>query len=130
MQDRAYLYAIEIDDVKIGEFSEVFGLDMIEYWGNDTRAVPLIHPVSNITLKNGIMDLIILQNWADTETTGEIRRKTVLVVLADETGSPTASWQIANAWPARYKASFFDASSSKVNVESLEMVHKGICRVL
>ena len=130
-------YKVEIDGLEAGGFSEVTGfdasIDVIEYREGDMTQTPLKIPglkkYGNITLKQGLVDSMVLYEWMTAALEGDVERKTLTTTLLDIAGSPAASWQIINAWPVKYTAPDFNATSSEVAIESLEIAHEGMTRV-
>ena len=130
-------YKVEIDGLEAGGFSEVPGfdasIDVIEYREGDMTQTPLKIPglkkYGNITLKQGLVDSMVLYEWMTAGLEGDVERKTLTITLLDIAGSPAASWQIINAWPVKYTAPDFNATSSEVAIESLEIAHEGMTRV-
>ena len=130
-------YKVEIDGLEAGGFSEVTGfdasIDVIEYREGDMTQTPLKIPglkkYGNITLKQGLVDSMVLYEWMKAGLEGDVERKTLTITLLDIAGSPAASWQIINAWPVKYTAPDFNATSSEVAIESLEIAHEGMTRV-
>ena len=130
-------YKVEIDGLEAGGFSEVTGfdasIDVIEYREGDMTQTPLKIPglkkYGNITLKQGLVDSMVLYEWMTAGLEVDVERKTLTITLLDIAGSPAASWQIINAWPVKYTAPDFNATSSEVAIESLEIAHEGMTRV-
>ena len=130
-------YKVEIDGLEAGGFSEVTGfdasIDVIEYREGDMTQTPLKIPglkkYGNITLKQGLVDSMVRYEWMTAGLEGDVERKTLTITLLDIAGSPAASWQIINAWPVKYTAPDFNATSSEVAIESLEIAHEGMTRV-
>ena len=130
-------YKVEIDGLEAGGFSEVTGfdasIDVIEYREGDMTQTPLKIPglkkYGNITLKQGLVDSMVHYEWMTAGLEGDVERKTLTITLLDIAGSPAASWQIINAWPVKYTAPDFNATSSEVAIESLEIAHEGMTRV-
>lgn len=130
-------YKVEIDGLEAGGFSEVTGfdasIDVIEYREGDMVQTPLKVPglkkYGNITLKQGLVDTNVLYGWMTSGLEGDVDRKTLTITLLNIAGSPAASWQVINAWPLKYTAPDFNATSSEVAVESLEIAHEGMTRV-
>ena len=130
-------YKVEIDGLEAGGFSEVTGfdasIDVIEYREGDMTQTPLKIPglkkYGNITLKQGLVDSMVLYEWMTAGLEGDVERKTLTITLLDIAGSPAASWQSINAWPVKYTAPDFNATSSEVAIESLEIAHEGMTRV-
>lgn len=131
-----FRYKVEIDGLTAGGFSEVTGfdasIDVIEYREGDQVQTPLKLPglkkYSNITLKQGLMDSDVLYKWMEAGFEGDVQRKTITITLLDITGSDAASWQVINAWPMKYTAPDFNATSSEVAIEQLEIAHEGMTR--
>ena len=130
-------YKVEIDGLEAGGFFEVTGfdasIDVIEYREGDMTQTPIKIPglkkYGNITLKQGLVDSMVLYEWMTAGLEGDVERKTLTITLLDIAGSPAASWQIINAWPVKYTAPDFNATSSEVAIESLEIAHEGMTRV-
>jgi phage tail-like protein len=132
-----YRFRLEIDGLEAGGFSEVSGfdanIDVIEYREGDMVQTPMKLPglkkYGNITLRQGLTDSIVLYEWIITGVDGPVDRKTVTITALDEAGEPAASWQVINAWPMKYTAPDFNATSSEVAIEALELAHEGMTRV-
>ncbi len=131
-----FRYTVEIDGITAGGFSEVTGfdasIDVMEYREGDMVQTPMKIPglkkYGNITLKKGLADSIALYEWLDKGVTGEVERKTITVTLLDATENAVASWRVINAWPVKYTGPDFNATSSEVAVETLEVAHEGMTR--
>ena len=91
--------------------------------------IPGLKKYGNITLKQGLVDSMVLYEWMTAGLEGDVERNTLTITLLDIAGSPAASWQIINAWPVKYTAPDFNATSSEVAIESLEIAHEGMTRV-
>ncbi|MCI9447241.1 MAG: phage tail protein [Lachnospiraceae bacterium] len=132
-----FRYKVEIDGLEAGGFSEASGfdasIDVIEYREGDMVQTPMKLPglkkYGNITLKQGVADSMVMYEWMIAGVEGEVERKTITITILDETETATASWQVINAWPAKYTAPDFNATSSEVAIESLEIAHEGMTRV-
>lgn len=132
-----YRYKVEIDGLEAGGFSEASGfdasIDVIEYREGDMVQTPMKLPglkkYGNITLKQGVADSMVMYEWMIAGVEGEVERKTITITILDETETATSSWQVINAWPAKYTAPDFNALSSEVAIESIEIAHEGMTRV-
>lgn len=132
-----FIYKVEIDGLDAGGFSEVSGfdasIDVIEYREGDMVQTPMKIPglkkYGNITLKQGLADSMVLYEWIIAGVNGAVDRKTITITLLDEEEAPAASWQVINAWPTKYTAPDFNATSSEVAIETLEIAHEGMTRV-
>lgn len=132
-----FRYKVEIDGLEAGGFSEVSGfdasIDVIEYREGDMVQTPMKIPglkkYGNITLKQGLATSKVLYDWIIAGVNGAVDRKTITITLLDDEESPAASWQVINAWPMKYTAPDFNATSSEVAIETLEIAHEGMTRV-
>ena len=132
-----FRYKVEIDGLEAGGFSEASGfdasIDVIEYREGDMVQTPMKLPglkkYGNITLKQGVADSMVMYEWMIAGVEGEVERKTITITILDETETATASWQVINAWPAKYTAPDFNATASEVAIETLEIAHEGMTRV-
>lgn len=132
-----FRYKVEIDGLEAGGFSEVTGfdasIDVIEYREGDMVQTPMkvsgLKKYGNITLKKGLADSTALYDWMIAGVNGAVERKTITITLLDETEAACASWQVINAWPLKYTAPDFNATSSEIAIESLEIAHEGMTRV-
>ena len=132
-----FRYKVEIDGLEAGGFSEASGfdasIDVIEYLEGDRVQTPMKLPglkkYGNITLKQGVADSMVMYEWMIAGVEGEVERKTITITILDETETATASWQVINAWPAKYTAPDFNALTSEVAIESIEIAHEGMTRV-
>ena len=132
-----FRYKVEIDGLEAGGFSEVTGfdasIDVIEYREGDMVQTPMKIPglkkYGNITLKQGLATSRVLYDWIIAGVNGAVDRKTITITLLDEEEAPAASWQVINAWPMKYTAPEFNATSSEIAIETLEIAHEGMTRV-
>ena len=132
-----FRYRVEIDGLDAGGFSEVSGfdasIDVMEYREGDMVQTPYKIPglkkYGNITLKKGLTDSLVMYEWLITGVDGPVDRKTITITSLDESEQPVASWQVINAWPIKYSAPDFNATSSEVAIEVVEIAHEGMTRV-
>ncbi len=85
---------------------------------------------SNIVLKRGITFTNDLWKWHQNVASGKIVRKNGAVILQDDQGIPTAAWSFSNALPLRLSGPDLDAMQSKTAVETLELSHEGLERLV
>lgn len=132
-----FRYKVAMGDVGVAGFTEVSGFDAtiepIEYREGDMKTeTPLkvagLRKYGNITFKKGVITAHALYDWLAVGLTGAVTRKTVSVSLLDETQAEVATWQIINAWPTKYTAPDFNATSNEIAIESLELAHEGMTR--
>lgn len=133
---RGFRYRVEIEGITQAGFSEVSGyntsLDVIEYREGNERTTPRKLPgltkYGNITLKWGVTDSTDMYKWIEEAVNGKIERKTVTIISINEEGGDVATWQVIEAWPAKYTAPNFNAKGNEVAIESLELAHEGLTR--
>lgn len=134
---RNFRFQVEIGDLDAGGFSEVTGFDatfdVVEYREGDYEITPMKMPglmkYGNITLKQGTANNTVLYDWLNSTLEGNIDLKTITITLLDEAGETAAQWQVINAWPVKYTAPDFNATSSEVAYESIEFAHEGLTRL-
>lgn len=133
---RAFRFVIEIDGTQVGGFSDVAGLesrtetdDFREGGTND-----YVHKIAketkypNLTLKRGLTDDAKLWEWYKDVRAGDIKRKTVSLVLLDSQRTEKWRWTFSEAFPVKWSGSDMSASASNVLVESLELTHHGMTK--
>ena len=131
-----FRYKVEIEGLEAGGFSEVTGfdasIDVMEYREGDMVQTPMKIPglkkYANITLRKGLADSRALYDWMIAGVDGEVTRKTITISLLGQTGDVVAAWRVINAWPVKYTGPDFNATSSEVAVETLEIAHEGMTR--
>lgn len=135
---RGYNFAVEIEGLVAGGFSEVSGLEVdlevLEYREGGVngfvhkRAGPAKYP-TNLVLKRGVTDSKVLWNWYWDAVQGRINRKNVSILLMDEAGQEKLRWNFEQAYPVKWAGPGLRASANEVAVESLELAHKGLMNV-
>jgi phage tail-like protein len=126
-----YNFLVEIDGLAVAAFTECFGLtsetDVIEYReGADfqIRLIPGLTRYTPITLKRGITIDRSLWEWRKRIVDGQIDRRSGNIVLLDAERRPIARWTFREGWPSKWQGPHFDAQSSDVAIEALEIVHE------
>jgi phage tail-like protein len=122
--------------VKLGEddsvsFQEVDGLNsetqVIEYrHGNNPVFYPIKMPglgrVGNVTMRKGIfVNDNKFWNWYNEIKLNTIARRTVVISLLDETGTPKMTWTLNNAFPTKITGTDLKSEGNEVAVESIEI---------
>lgn len=134
---KKYNYEVTIEGKSVGGFSEVSAPDIssdpIEYREgnfkvNTVGKQPGLVKYENITLKWGMTASKDLYNWMKEVEGGTIKRKTVVISLHDDTQKEIAKWTVISAWPTKYTATDFNATSNEVAVETLVLAHEGVTR--
>jgi phage tail-like protein len=136
---RNFRFRVEIDNISVAGFSEAtIGpalLQSIDYReGTDAphvRKLPGLAKFGNITLRRGVSDNLELYNWFRHVASGSTPtdRRSMVIVVADESGADAARFVVDNAWPVRYESSDLNAKGNDVLIETLEVVNEGIERV-
>jgi len=133
---RGFNFLVEIDGITQAGFQEVSGLDSstdpVDYReGSDpthVRKLAGLNKFSPITLKRGITDSDELWKWRDSVVVGKPERKNGSIVLLDETGAEKLRWNFSNAWPSKWTGPAFNATSTAVAIETLEIIHEELKR--
>ena len=126
---RGYRFLVEIDGITQAGFQEVSGLDVttdsVDYReGSDpahVRKLPGMNRYANITLRRGITDSDELWQWRSTAIEGRAERRNGSIILLDDAGTERLRWNFFNAWPSRWTGPAFNASSTAVAIETLEI---------
>jgi phage tail-like protein len=135
---RNFRFRLEIDGIQQAGFSEVTGFDAtvepVEYReGTDPKHVRKLSGLvkyGNISLKWGITDSKDIYEWFKAGVDGYVIRKNIAIVAVDEAGNDKARWEIQEAWPTKYDPPDFNAKGNDIAIESLEIVHEGMKRVV
>jgi phage tail-like protein len=115
-------------------FHEVSGLDSetqaIEYRHGNSKVfspikMPGLQKVGNVTLKKGIF---VKDNkfwaWYSTFKMNTIKRTTVVIKLLDESGAPTMTWTLNNAWPTKIQGTDLKADGNEAAIETIELAYE------
>jgi phage tail-like protein len=135
---RNFRFRLEIDNITQGGFSEVAiaetSTDAVDYRTGDdpphARKLPGITKFGNVTLKWGFTDSTELWKWYAAIVAGQIaaNRKTVNIIVQDESGADQARFTISNAWPVKYHPTDLNAKGNDVYIETLELANEGFER--
>jgi phage tail-like protein len=131
-----YNFLVEIDGITRAGFRECSGLDTSqdasEYReGTDpltVRKLPGLIKYSNVTLKRGITDDAELWEWRKTVMAGQVERKNMSIILMNDAREEKLRWNLINCWPTKWEGPSFNATSSDVAVETLEIAHEGLAK--
>lgn len=131
----SYLFRVELDGITQAHFRECTGLgssvEVIENpEGGKAQVGKLPGRVKypNIILKWGLTDSTELYEWHRSTLHGTIQRKNGSIVQLDATGNEKARWNFTDAWPTKWDGASFNAGSSDLSVETLELAHEGVER--
>jgi len=132
-----FSFVVDIEGVATNvRFQEVSGLDVqtqpIEYRRGTspsfaTIKMPGIQKSGNVTLKRGIFakDNKFF-DWAERIKNNSVKRSTITIRLIDESGNPTMTWKLTNAWPQKFSGTDLKADGNEIAVESIELGHEGL----
>ncbi len=129
-------FLVEIDGLTHAGFQECSGLDSstdsVDYREgsdpNHTRKLPGLNKFAPITLKRGLTDSDELWRWRQTVVEGKAERRNGSVILLDERGAEKLRWNFRKAWPSKWNGPAFNASTSAVAIESLELTFEEVVR--
>ena len=120
----------------LGGFSDVTGLSteihISEYRdGNEAQAhvrkIPGSHKTGDVTLKRGVVDSSDLWDWVNqTQTTGILAQRDVVITLRDEANTPVQSWKLRSVVPMKYTGPTLSGKGGgEVAVEELVLCAEG-----
>lgn len=129
----AFRFRVEFDHVQHGGFSRVKGLSREtkvesrrEGGVNDFEhklVTQTTYP--NLVLERGLVDPY-LWSWHEKVIEGQVKRRTVTIVLQDEAGDEAWRWLVDAAFPVKWTGTDLDGANGQVLVESVELAHHGI----
>lgn len=132
------LIASAVGGFALGGFSECSGLDAsleIEEYKeggvNDrVHKFPKRSTFANISLKRGVSFGEDLWLWHEEFLKGEGTRRNGLIVLANEMRIPVKIWSFERGLPMKWSGPTFNAGSSDIAIESLEIAHEKLQLVM
>jgi phage tail-like protein len=123
------------DDIEV-TFQEVSGLESetkpIEYRDGNSPAfspvkMPGIAKFGNVTMRKGIfVNDTKFWAWYNDIKKNTSKRRTVVINLLDETGTPKMVWTLNNAFPTKITGTDLKAEGNDVAIESLELAYETI----
>lgn len=130
-----FRFRVEIDSVQHGGFSKVKGL--VRETKFETRREGGLNEFEhkfatntsfgNLTLERGLADDYLWQwHTAVIEDRPGKKRRSLTIVLLDQTGQEAWRWLVEDAFPVKWTGTDLDGASSQVVVESVELAHHGI----
>jgi phage tail-like protein len=126
-------FKINLDDAEIGRFSECTGLsvewDVQTYpEGGENRYEHKLRgrlKYPNLVLKRGVTHEDALLKWFFQSQDAEKRGSITITLLGPE-GKKVRSFAFAGAFPVKWTGPNFNAGSTSIAIESLEIAHQGI----
>ena len=134
----AFRFEINLDNLPVAGFSECSGLqleiEVQEYHEGGLNAYMRKFPghtkQSNITLKRGIVDRKVWE-WFYKLTQGNVEFRNGSIVVRDPSGSAEVmKWNFKNAFPCKWVGPELNATQNNVAVETLELCHQGLERLI
>lgn len=123
-------------DATVMHFQEVSGLDVeaqpIEYRSSNSPEfsvikMPGLKKYGNVTLKKGIVpNNSQFAEWHNQITMNTVKRTTMTITLQDESGAPTMTWTLSNAWPTKISSTDLKSESNDVAIDTMEIAHEGL----
>ena len=126
-------FKVELPGVDLGRFRECTGLaaeievkDYNEGGVNDrVHKLPTRMKYPNLVLKRGVTYEDALLKWFFDQKDREQRGNVTLNLLGDD-GLQVRTWSFAAAFPVKWSGPSFNAKSTNVATESLEIAHQGL----
>jgi phage tail-like protein len=131
---KAFNFLVEIDGIQVAGFTECTGLstetDIIEYREGSERGglrqILGLTKFSNITLKRGLTQNRDLWNWHKVVINGGVDRRSGAIIVLGDDHAPVARFQFREGWPSKWEGPRFNAKSSEIAIETLEIAHEGL----
>jgi phage tail-like protein len=130
----ACFFLIKVPDIDtIGAFTKCGGLslefEIMEYaeGGNNefVRHFPGRLKYPRLTFSRGLTDQDAFHKWL-WKTRNEPELKDITLTYQDHTKKVLRTWVFTEAFPVKWTGPDFDANSSSIATETLEVVHSGL----
>jgi len=131
-----YNFVVEIDGLRRAGFMTCTGLEeeteVREYReGGDNSTVRKLAGLNSFTpvvLEAGSTADAELWEWRQRvkRSGAQGNRKSIQIIQQNESRSEVKRWIVRDAWPSKFTAPEFDASSSESAVETVEIQHEGL----
>jgi len=134
----AFRFTVVFDELPECGFSDCSGLQVEiesqEYveggLNNHTWKFPTRAKQSNLTLKRGVVDKK-LWDWMHDIATGNIRSRSGTITVFDISGKDAVMrFQVQKAFPVKWVGPELSAGQNNLAVETLELAHQGMERLL
>ena len=129
-------FKVEVEGGLVASFQEVSGLDtevdVIEYRHGDspefsTIKMPGLRKPSDVTLKKGTFTGdIAFYEWFNEINMNTIERRTVQIMLLNESGDTEIVWTLTNAFPKQVQGTDLNSGNSEAAIETLVLAHEGL----
>ncbi len=135
---RFALSLIDSSSIQDGTFTECTGLEATmevheykEGGVNDrVHKFPSRAEFSNITLKKGMELTDALWKWHHDFVQGTGKRKDGKITLMNESGEPVKVWYFKRGIPLKWTGPDLNATQNALAIESLEISHEGLDRLV
>jgi len=82
-----------------------------------------VHRFAPVVLRRGLTTSTELYDWRRTIVSGKDDRRDVIIRQLSAPGGPVVNeWRLTRAWPRRWSGPAFDAMSSAIAFEEIELV--------
>jgi phage tail-like protein len=137
----AFHWKLEVSGLTFGHFFEVTGLEVntevVKYreGGRNENECHLMGQTtySNIVLKHGLTDNSTLSDWkakVDSMFGRMSARRDGSILLLDVGQSELARWNFKRGWPCKWQGPTLTGFNTLITIETLEIAHEGLERVL
>jgi phage tail-like protein len=134
----AFLFRVEIRGIVEGFFRECSGLESTIQVVEDPQVgrgqmgkLPGRVVYANITLRQGLTQSLALYQWHLAAIQGNVQRVNGSVLQVGPDGArQLARWNFTNGWPSKYTGPSFNSSNNELSVETFEIAHEGLERVM
>ena len=136
----AYYFSLQVADssgrsVELAQFREVSGIKTstavyeIEEGGMNHRVhkLPGVSRWDNLVMKQGVCSDTLLLEWRNEVLQDEFaKRRNGTIILMTAMGEEVRRYNFTDGWPVSWSGPSFNADSSELAIESLEIAHTGI----
>ncbi len=127
----SYYFTVEIDGIQTDRFFSCEGLEVetsvyeIENGGLNTTTHKFKGRTRspNLILKKGINSNNELINWFQSNHDGKFEKKTLSVILMDNSGVEMKRWNFLKAFPCRWKVQTLDIQDNTFPIEIIEIAY-------
>lgn len=129
-----FRFGVEIGSIVSGWFTECSGLAMerevveVKEGGVNgfTHKLPGPAKYPNVTLKRGIAGDELWKWLNDQVEKGKIKKMNISILLFNGDRTQVKRWNLAGAYPIKWKGPDFKTNSTEVAIETVELVHHGL----
>ena len=122
------LFRVEIEGYVLGEFRGVklpaINIEVIEYYSGQSKTArkrPGPVKYDPIVLRRGYANNDLLQQWWENIAMGQDDRRSLSIFIVDENGNDAYQWNCFQCWPSKWDLADFEAGSTEISVEEIEI---------